>query len=253
MKRYDLVDTLRGFSVISMILFHACWIMSYFGMAVSQEQIYGTGFTIWERTICIGFILIAGFSFSYGHNHLKNALKIFAAGLAITVITCIAVPDIRIVFGILTFIGTASLIMIPLDRLIQKTAGRNAAFSITLFVLCMLIFLFTYNINKGFLGLTVRSSIDLPKELYSGLAATFFGFTDPSFRSADYFSLIPWIFMYLSGYFLQKVMRLFGIEDKYLTKGVPVLSSVGRHSLIIYIIHPVILFALIFCISIFMK
>ena len=86
-KRYDLIDTLRGLAIISMIGFHACWIMNYFGILITSETLYGTIFTVWERSICIPFIIIAGFSFSLGHNHLRSGLIVFGWGLIITAVT----------------------------------------------------------------------------------------------------------------------------------------------------------------------
>ena len=115
-KRLDLIDTLRGLAVISMIGFHACWIINLFGLAFSDEIIMGPVFMAWKRSICMSFILISGFSFSLGRRHLRSGLVIFGLGLVITVVTTIVVPDIRIVFGVLTFLGSAALIMIPIDK-----------------------------------------------------------------------------------------------------------------------------------------
>ncbi|MCR5673670.1 MAG: DUF1624 domain-containing protein [Lachnospiraceae bacterium] len=245
-KRYDLIDTLRGMEVISMILFHACWIMNHFGILVSTETLYGPTFTVWERSICIGFIIIAGFSFSYGHHHVRSGLVLFGIGLLITVVTVIFLPEIKIVFGILTFLGTATLIMIPIDKVIKGALSWSRGLTSTVLLICFVLFLVSYDINKGYLGLTFAPLVTLPQYLYRGYAATFIGFMEQGFFSTDYFSILPWIFMYFCGYFLHKLIRGTSLEETVLTRGLPGIRAIGRHSLPIYVIHPVILYVLIY-------
>ena len=235
-----------------MIGYHACWIINLFGLAFSNEIITGSAFTVWERSICMTFILIAGFSFSLGHRHLRSGLLIFGLGLAITVITSLILPQIRIVFGVLTFLGTATLIMIPIDKVLKGCSTKKRSFPIAGLVIFFLLFLLTYNINKGFIGFGENARIFLPKWLYSGYFATFLGFTQASFFSADYFSLIPWFFWYMCGYFLHKIVKGTYIEEDILSHGIKGISTVGRHSQVIYIIHPIVLYVLIFLLSLWL-
>lgn len=248
-KRLDLIDTLRGLAVISMIGFHACWIINLFGLAFSDEIIMGPVFMAWERSICMSFILISGFSFSLGRRHLRSGLVIFGLGLVITVVTTIVVPDIRIVFGVLTFLGSAALIMIPIDKALCGCKEKSRTFIISALGVSLALFLFTYNINKGFLGGEDFAHILLPEWLYNGYFATFIGFTQQNFVSADYFSLIPWFFLYLCGYFLQKLVKRSHFEERYLTRGIPGIGYIGKHSLVFYIIHPVVLYIIIYMLS----
>ena len=244
MKRYELIDTLRGFAIVSMIAFHTCWILHHFGLAVSDEMLTGTWFTVWERSICISFILIAGFSFSLGHNHLRSGLVVFVWGVIITAATCLFIPGIRIVFGILTFIGTATLLMILIDRLIGKATKGSKLFFRSLFILSLVMFLFTYNINIGYVGLN-PIVIKPPQALYKGLVPTFIGFMEPGFVSDDYFSIMPWFFLYLCGYSLHKLIRGSKAEDYVRRWRIPGIDLLGRHSLPIYLVHPVIIYIVI--------
>ena len=244
MKRYELTDTLRGLSIISMIAFHTCWIMSHFGIAIEQETLFGTGFTIWERSICIAFITIAGFSFSLGHDHIRSGLKIFVWGLIIMLGTVFLVPGIRIIFGILTFIGTATLLMIPIDKAMGKLIGRSNTFAAVIFAAAVLLFLLTYHINIGYIG-PASHQILLPAGLYKGLFATYIGFMEPGFVSDDYFSVLPWFFLYMSGYALHKLINGSKAEDLFYKLKIPGINTIGRHSLAIYLIHPVVIYAVI--------
>ena len=249
MKRFDLIDTLRGFSIISMIAFHTCWLMNYFGYAISNEMLYGTGFLVWERTICIGFILISGFSFSFGHRHIRTGIKLIIIGALITFITCMVIPKSPIVLVILTFLGSATLIMIPFDTAYHRASkGGDVSEPVNALLLAanLILFVFTYNINRGYLGFESISSLDLPKVLYSGYISTFIGFMKPGFVSSDYFPLLPWIFIYISGYFLHKAVMGSPGSKKVLCHGIPQMSFLGRHSLIIYIVHPVVIFLILY-------
>lgn len=250
-RRYDLIDSIRGLAIISMIGFHACWIMNYFGILITTERLYSTIFTVWERSICIPFILIAGFSFSLGHNHLKSGLVILGWGFIITVVTCIFLYDIRIIFGVLTLIGSSILLTIPIDYILMRNTILTPKSSGCLFILSFLLFLFTYNINIGYLGFSPAFHVELPEVLYNGYISTYFGFMAPGFYSSDYFSLFPWWFLYLSGYFLHKIITANETGLSLLGRGIPVIKVIGRYSLPIYIIHPIILYMLLYFVAVF--
>lgn len=249
MKRYELIDTLRGLAIISMIAFHTCWLLNLFGLAISTETLYGPLFMVWERSICISFILISGFCFSLGRSHMRSGLTVFGTGLAITLFTCIFLPDIRIVFGVLTFIGSAILIMIPVDKLIKDKCDRSKKFSRIFLILSAAAFLFTYNINQGHLGFG-SMSVYLPKWLYKGYLATCIGFMDPGFMSADYFSIIPWFFLYMCGYALHKILGGDLTDSEVMKKGIPFISAIGRHSLVIYVVHPIVIYLVLYLVKV---
>jgi uncharacterized membrane protein len=107
------------------------------------------------------------------------------------------------------------------------------------------------NINDGNLGFEGIVLYPLPNFLYEqGLLVTFFGFQDKNFFSTDYFSLIPWYFLFLVGYFL---CRCFlekyssAALPEFFKKGIPVFKIIGQHSLPVYLLHqPVILLLLSF-------
>ncbi|MDE7404312.1 MAG: DUF1624 domain-containing protein, partial [Lachnospiraceae bacterium] len=66
--RYGVLDGIRGFVVISMILYHACWDLVYiFGKDWSWYR--GRGAYIWQQSICWSFILLSGFCWSLGKKH----------------------------------------------------------------------------------------------------------------------------------------------------------------------------------------
>jgi uncharacterized membrane protein len=59
--------------------------------------------------------------------------------------------------------------------------------------------------------------------------------------SADYFPMLPWIFVYAAGIFVGKLAKAGKFPKALYKSRVPVFGWMGRHALILYIVHqPVI-------------
>lgn len=71
------------------------------------------------------------------------------------------------------------------------------------------------------------------------------GITGKEFTSADYFPLIPYIFMFLFGYALHVPVKERRLPEAFYRLKCPPLEFIGKHSLLIYAIHqPVMLLIL---------
>ena len=240
-KRLDLIDTYRGITIISMILFHFCWFANAFGMLISTETLYGLPFTIWERTICCSFIFISGFSFSLGSHQKKNGLVILGLGIAITILSVVFTDDLYDIFGVLWLIGIAMLSTIVLDKIYPDVFKQNKLINLLFLIVSIALVVFMWNINNGYLGLRSIVALDLPAGLYKNYFTTLLGFPFKGFYSVDYFSIFPWVFLYYAGYFMHKITANTVFENMIMKKGIPFLNVIGRHSLLIYIIHPVVM------------
>lgn len=233
--RYHTLDTLRGANVISMVCYHAIW--DAVNMFHQRLFWFPSLFSfLWQQSICIGFILLSGFCWSMGHKKWKRGLLVFLFGILITVITWTVTPQQRILFGVLTLLGSCMLILIPLEQKLKRISPfLGGIVSLSLFILFR-------NINDGYLGIGSWILIRLPKWLYRGMFSTYLGFKDPEFYSADYFSIFPWIFLFLTGYFLYEMMRK--KEKLWIVKGKErgILDVLGRYSLFIYLVHQPLIF-----------
>lgn len=271
-RRLDLIDTIRGITLISMILYHFCWDLKY--LKGFEMAWYGTfGSYLWQQSICWTFILIAGFCMHFARNPIKNGAIVFLCGIIITAATELFVPEAPVYYGVLTFLGSAMLLIGFLRWIIIKFAtqnkignadktskGKTYDFAVNIdpfwgFIVSILLFGFTKSINQGILNLFVTKII-LPDILYNvpdlgavnGSVLTYLGFMQNRFYSSDYFSLMPWIFLFLAGYYLYGVLQkhfdsnIFGINIKPL-------SWIGRHSLIIYMLHQPVLYGISMLIS----
>lgn len=259
-NRLYLIDLLRGITLISMILYHFMWDLVYFA-DIKAPWYDDTPGEIWQKSICMSFILISGFCFPLGKKHLLRSLEIFIGGVIVSAVTIILMPENRILFGILTFMGTAGLLMIPVNRIfekIYKDSPKRLLSGLMIFINFVLFIMF-YQVDRGYLNLICRK-INVPVSFYKGYLTAYLGFPDYSFYSADYFSILPWIFLYFIGYFLFRLLSHFeaGEEKKLilndgLRRGLSIkpktffgraIEAIGRNTLLIYMLHQPVLYGL---------
>lgn len=78
----------------------------------------------------------------------------------------------------------------------------------------------------------------------------YIGFPQAGFSSTDYFPLLPWIFLFATGYFLYSFLQEKGLINRLFGKGkVSGINFLGKHSLIIYMIHQPICYVVAFLVS----
>ena len=236
--RYKLPDSLRGLTLLSMVLYHGAWDLVYlFGVRWNWYRAL-PGF-VWQQSICWTFILLSGFCWPLGRHPLRRGLIVFGAGVLVSAVTLLAMPEQRILFGILTFLGSAMLLMIPLEKLLRRVPALPGL------VGAGLLFALTYRLPDGLLGIG-RWAVPLPEALHRGYGTAFLGFPPADFFSTDYFPLFPWLFLFTAGYFL---CRLLMKPDRQLLTvfrwGVRPLSFLGRHSLLIYLLHQPLIYGLL--------
>ena len=192
--RYALLDELRGLDLVSMMLYHGCWdLVNLFG--IQADWYYGLPGHLWQQSICWVFILLSGFCVQLGHHTLRRGAQVFGAGALVTAVTLLFMPEDRVIFGVLTLLGSAMLLTGLLEkplRHIPPAAG---------FAISAVLFALTRNVSAGYLGFgSLR--LWLPQTLYANYVTAYFGFYPWWFYSTDYFALLPWLFLFWAGYFL---------------------------------------------------
>lgn len=261
MKRYHILDCIRGITLISMVIFHAVWDIVYL-FDVDWDWYRSPAAYWWQQSICWTFIFLSGFCWSLGKHRLRRGFTVLICGFLISFATEIAMPDQRIRFGVLTLLGISMLLMIPVEGVYKRflaTAGRKYSneesssngivcrLHTAGFIGSLLCFLLTGNVNVGYLGFEGWKIWKLPEALYElGDVGNLLGFTEYSFYSADYFSIMPWFFLFLAGYFCYGILREKGLLTKLPDIRIPLLGTVGRHSLVVYMLHQPIIYAVLY-------
>ena len=232
--RYHLIDALRGFALVNMVLFHLMYdIFNIFSAETGWNSEPLT--IIWERFICCSFIILSGVSFNFSHRPFKRGIILNAFGFLITIVTVIFIPSQAVWFGILNFLGCAMMLSYPLKEYLENIKPVVGA------VCSLLLFAFLYGVPDGYVGFFGLELFKLPEFLYGIKALAFIGFPSIDFHSTDYFPIIPWIFLFLAGYFAWRIIKNRN-ADRFFKRKIPFFDFIGRHTLIIYILHqPIIM------------
>ncbi len=236
-RRLWLLDVLRGAALLNMLAYHALYDWVYvFGHTGGWYDIWSPGCHVWQQYICWSFLLLSGYSFTLARRPLKNGLIVAGCAVVLTVVTVGFMPSESIWFGVLHLNAAAVLLSCLLRPLLEKCPAVPGL------VLCGLLFVLTNQLPYGYLGFETLHLCPLPASWYQ-TNLFWLGLPDPlTFSSADYFPLIPWVFLFWCGLFAARLWRpRAGAAPAALRP----LAFVGRHTLLVYMLHqPVIYGAL---------
>lgn len=250
-QRYHLLDALRGITIISMIVYHGLWDVVYI-LDVPVPWYFSKGAYYWQQSICYTFILLSGFCLSLGKRRIKRGLQVFLCGTLVSVVTILFLPDEQIIFGVLFMLG-ASMMLVSAGY-----TGFSKVPPVAGLLISGLLFLLTKPMKSGYLGIGDIRMWKLPEELYDrGYFMTFLGLKDKHFYSSDYFPLFPWFFLFLVGFYFYHYLQQRKQSEQQKRAGkefpsIPVLSFLGRHSLLIYMLHQPVLYGIAMVVQLFM-
>jgi len=244
-QRFWEVDSVRGIAIVMMIAYHSLFDLSYFN--VLDLDVTSGLFWYFARITAATFIFLVGVSLKLSHSraeklnlyssdreffmkYLKRGLKIFAWGLGITVMTWIFIRADFIMFGVLHFIGVAIILSYPF----LKRRYTNLVVGI----LCL------------------AAGIYLQTVYFDFSWFMWLGFVPSTIHTVDYFPLLPWLGVVLLGTFAGEVLyrgyrRNFHLPDLSRTCPVRMTGVLGRHSLLIYLVHQPILILILYFIGVF--
>lgn len=212
------IDFLRGIALVLMIYFHVIFdLREFYNLPVSYSS--GINYFI-GKTAAILFMLVSGVSCSISRSNLKRGARVMGAALVISLVTHLYDPGYGVKFGILHFLGTC-LLLSPLILRLNPY---------------VLICLGTIAIPLGnfFAGISTSNDFLFPVGITSG-----------AFISSDYYPILPWIGIFLYGSALGKLLYKKKRSIFRFNISSNIISMIGRHTLIIYLIHQqIILFIL---------
>ena len=217
-RRSEILDSLRGLTIILMIFFHLSFDLNNFGLI--KVDIFQAPFWYFlPRLIVFLFLFAVGMSLTMAHrDHVhwrsfwKRFFKIVAFAILISIVTYYMFPDNWIYFGTLHAIALISLMSLPFLK--------RPKISIVIFLLLF-------------------------------IPSIFFDWNIPWFElphpSWDYIAPFPWFGASLLGVFAaHKGFQYIQIPNNRVIRS---LNYLGRHSLFIYLIHQPILFGLTYLVS----
>ena len=238
-ERFWEIDLLRGIAIILMISYHIIFDLNYF--RIYATDMYSLPVLLFLYPIGTTFLLLMGISLTLSYSRaqknltkkqlqlkfLKRGLRVFCLGLIITLVTWVYLKEGFIIFGILHCIGISIILTYPLI----KYRSGNLVIGVILILL-------------GVLLRTMR--FDFSYLLW-------LGFIPSRFYTLDYFPLLPWFGVVLIGVFMGNTLykdneRKFKLKDVSKNIVISFMCFLGRHSLIIYLLHQLIIVGIIYLI-----
>lgn len=221
-QRIELMDGLRGLAVLLMVVHHFLYDLAAF-CGAPWWLFSNPVFNVLHYIFAGLFVVLSGVSSNFSRSNVKRGLKALACAAVITAVTVWMGMDIW--FGILHMLGTC-MVFYGLTRRLWE---RLPAWVMPV--------------------LTVAGTV-LTAPLVNGRLTDktwlwMFGWTYPGFYYSDYFPLLPWIFVFLFGTWAGRYIRDGKFPRWFYTARMPGFSAVGRHSLVIYVLHQPVLYALV--------
>lgn len=242
--RYHFLDEVRGFAVVCMVFYHAFYLLGYLFNVEAAKTFYYF-FMPAEPFYAGAFIFISGIASCLSHSNLIRGFKLLGVALAINLVTYLAGffgLQVDIQFGILNLLSVCMILAALFLPIVKKIPPV-----ITLTAAAVLVVL-TYGVESGYFGFGpfqygISDSVKAVPWLFP------VGIHDANFYSADYFPLLPWSFVFLGG-MAAGVYAIRGKFPKFMkNQHVRPLAYVGRHALIVYILHQPILYGIALAVS----
>ena len=216
--RDSALDLMRGIAIIMMIAFHFIYDLNSFGFSDIPLFTHWAGIA-WRCLIVFLFLSAVGISLVIAHSKgikfkkfLKRLLYLGIAALFVSAGTYVMFPDGWVYFGILHLIWFSTIIAISFVNL-PKTALLIAAL--------ILIGAIFDQPNLSFISYLLEPYLP--------------------FGSIDYYPLFPWLSFVFIGIYLGHnpyYQKIFIFRLNWL-------EVIGKHALIIYLTHQLVLFSVV--------
>lgn len=228
-RRIQLMDTLRGILIILVVLFHLLYDLDMiFGV---DTGLFSQSWFYTFRDCFVGLLIfISGISCNLSRNNIKRGVKTLLWGIVISVVTAIFMPSEKIIFGILHFFGVSMIIYGISEKLMAKI---NPIAGVITTALLYIITLDIYSCRLGGLNFLLKNLLFI------------IGF-NTGCTSADYYPLLPWIFIFLAGAFAGRNIKTRNLPGIFYKNICPPLTFIGQHTLIIYILHQPIIYGALY-------
>lgn len=239
-ERIAALDILRGGAMILVMLYHLLFDLRYIYKVPLPRPITPMQPEAELVHICFLWVLFAvsGICTRYSKDPVKRGAFLYIIGFLITFVTSYFVPSEHIVFGVLSCFGALMAICGLLRPLLDRIPWQ------ILLVSSVLLWIPFRNFHHdGMIHLFI-ADIALPAPAIGNYLYPI-GITAEGFYSADYFPIIPYIFMFLTGYALHIPVNEHKLPESFYKMKCPPLEFIGKHSLLFYAVHqPVMLLIL---------
>ncbi len=213
-SRIHALDNLRAIAIIAMAVYHLFFDLHLFGLI--NINLDNQFITLLVTIFGFIFITLAGVTSSLSRHLFQQSIKLLLFASLISVVTYLFDSQTMVRFGILHLFATLTFFL--------YIAQHKQLLLPSLFSIIFIAWFFPTQI------------------------ATITGFPSVNFASLDYYPLVPWGIPFFFGYiFSSYITRI--AQSSLINQKITIISSIGKYSLLIYLIHQPIIFTIIFLYS----
>ena len=235
------IDELRGALILLVLIYHLLYdITLFFPATAPRLWLLGDAIRPLRAVVPGLFILLCGMCTHLSRNNMRRGLwcALFAGGIRL--VSGIVSPACPIRFGILHLLALCLLLWCALHRpLAQMHLPPWAAM-----VGGGLLFALTYRLEQGYFA-----GMPLPAALWDREWLLWLGLPCRRLLSADYFPLLPHLFMFLTGTFVGVYATNGRFPAFTYRQRSKALCFLGRHALVIYIAHQPIIYGILWVVE----
>ena len=241
-KRIHIIDEIRGVIIIYVVIYHLLYDISQIFWVGTIGFMYSPWMNMLRNIMTGSLIVISGISCEFSRSNVRRGLKLFVIGMLLTVITGLFMPSKLILFGILHFFGISILLYALLRNILVKVPVFIGIIG------SIYLFFSTFHLYEGYVGILAKIPVQLPEQIRNFKLFYPIGFYVEKVYSADYYPLIPWMFLLFAGTFLGRFLKANNLPGWFYKIHLKSLSLIGTHTLFIYLIHQPIIYMILYII-----
>lgn len=223
--------------VIYMLYYHTLFDLGYiFRIGWAREQFDAQPFS--QMIIGCTFVGVAGMTIRFSRNPALHGARLLVIASVISIVTAFFFDGSGIYFGVLHLLAVCMMVYAVTGRVLERIHWALGA------GISLILYLCTYWVSRGFFGIKGLFELPVPHALSADSRLYAFGFVDGIFSTADFYPLLPWLFLFLCGCFVGRLLDRNELPPVLYRDFCPPLTFIGRKSLAVYVIHQPVIYAL---------
>ena len=204
-RRIHTLDELRGLMILIMVVHHTFYTLGFmYGVTWAREAFFSFG--VLQPIGAALFVLICGFCCTLSNNNLRRGLLLAGVAVAMSLFLYFFMPQAMISFGVLHCLAACILLYTATAKLLPHIPLWLGV------AVCALLALLTWHLPAGEEGLSpgggwfgIRGLFQIAVPASWQAQWWLFPLGIGSGKSADYFPLMPWAFIFFAGALLGRL------------------------------------------------